>query len=296
MNVWPFAAALGAVFVVSLLWPKRRNRNSTAYAGKRIAITGASSGLGEEIAYKYAAMGAKLALGARREDKLNIVAQKCQALGAEDVIVIKTDFSVELECKKFIEIIIQKWKGIDILYLNAGKGAQFPIDQAKDGKNFREIFDTNVYGCVNTTIYALPHLLRDHSQIVVISSLLGKVWGPTRAAYSASKHALEGFFNSLRCEVNNKITITMIYPGFFLSEIHDNLLNAEGNIIQNVKRNTKQFMSTEEAARITIDAAEDKKRECLMSFNPLTKILIPMAPSIIDRIASNSVRSAVKHD
>jgi len=88
----------------------------------------------------------------------------------------------------------------------------------------------------------------------------------------------------------------MIYPGFFLSEIHDNLLNAEGNIIQNVKRNTKQFMSTEEAARITIDAAEDKKRECLMSFNPLTKILIPMAPSIIDRIASNSVRSAVKHD
>jgi len=296
VGIWPIAVA-GVVISASLFWPKRRNRSPTAYAGKRIVITGASSGLGEELAYKYAALGASLVLGARREDKLNTVAQKCKTLGAGDVLSIKADFSIEADCKRFIETIIQKWQGFDILILNAGIGGQFRVEDVKDGSNFKEIFNTNVYGYVNTTIYALPHLLKNKGQIVAISSLLGKSWGPTRSAYSASKHALDGFFNSLRCEVDNRITITTIYPGFFISELHSKLLNEEGSKIQNVKRDLSQFMSVEEATRLTLDGIEDKRRELVMTYvgHPIIRILSVVFPSAVDKIVIRKIKSSLQY-
>jgi len=296
VGMWPIVVA-GVVIAASLFWPKRRNRSPAAYAGKRIVITGASSGLGEELAYRYATLGASLVLGARREDKLNTVSQKCKILGAGDVLSIKADFSIEADCKRFIETIVQKWQGFDILILNAGISGQFKVEDVKDSSNFKEIFNTNVYGYVNTTIYALPHLLKNKGQIVAISSLLGKVWGPTRSAYSASKHALDGFFNSLRCEVDNKITITLIYPGFFISEIHDKLLNADGSKIQNVKRDLSQFMSLEEATRLTLDGIEDKRRELVMTplGHPIIRMLLIIYPNLVDKIAIRKVKASIQY-
>jgi len=271
---------------------------SKKYSSKRIIITGASSGIGAELAYQYAALGAKIALSARREDKLATVCEKCKTLGAQDILVIRTDVSVEADCKNLIERVIKQWDGIDILILNAGRGGLFRLEEVKDGTAHKQLMETNYLGCVYPTIYALPHLRKVKGAIVVISSIAGLVWSPYRTAYSSTKHALTGFFNSLRCEIPaSELQITMVYPGFVLSEFHESALNKNYQKTGTVQRTPGQFMSAQECVRIIIDGVASKKRDIVMTnFGKASVYMSILWPSMVDKLAVRAVNKALKHE
>jgi len=272
--------------------------SSKKYAGKRIIITGTSAGIGAELAYQYSAMGAKVALSARREDKLVAVSEKCKSLGAQDTLVIKTDVSVETDCKNLIDTVVKQWGGIDILILNAGRGALFKLEDAKNGLVYKELMETNYLGCVYPTIYALPYLRKNKGTIVVISSVAGLLWLPFRTAYSSTKHALVGFFNSLRLEVpSNELQITMAYPGFVYSDFHESAVNKNNEKIGVVQRTAGEFMVTKECARLIIQGVESKKRDIVMTamgrFGRYASVLYP---ALVDKFATRAATKGLKHE
>lgn len=202
------------------------NFSTSRGAGKVVVVSGASSGIGKEISLLYAKQSARLVLSARRQDRLESVAESCMKAGAENVEVVVCDVSNENDCKNMIERAVTSYGGLDILVLNAGVGQSFFLEAMKPDVNIRQFMDVNYYGCVYPTIAALPHLQKSVNEgggkIGVISSVGGLVPFPRQTLYNASKYALFGFFDSLRMELQSKqskISITMICPGFVKTEI-----------------------------------------------------------------------------
>ena len=163
-------------------------------------ITGASTGIGEELAYQLARQGAHLVLASRRVDELERVADKVRALGTR-TSVVACDVAIEKDCKHLIEFAVAEFGGIDTIVLNAGMTMWAKFADIKDMSIIERIMQVNFMGAVYCTHYALPHLQKSRGRIVGVSSLTGLVGVPTRTAYAASKHAMRGFFDSLRIEL-----------------------------------------------------------------------------------------------
>lgn len=264
------------------------------FKGKVVVLTGASSGIGEYLAYELASKGSKLLLVARRADLLSNVASRCKDLGAQKVEICIADVGEQSENKNIIETAVKTFGRLDALILNAGRGSLKRFDDITedDLQSYREIMDVNYWSCVWASYYALRHLRESKGVIVAISSLAGKVGPPARTGYAPTKHALQGFFNSLRCEVGSDIGITLICPGFVMSQIHDRALGVRGG---SVAREQGSFMATDECARIVVQAVEQGKREEVMT--PIGKVgvmLQPFIPSILDAIASKKAVAALK--
>lgn len=178
-----------------------------------IVITGASSGMGKELTYRYAQRGARIVIGSRSIDVLKEIAADCNAKYPHSkVIPVKTDVTIEKECKNLIETAVKHFERIDILILNAGISAHAQFEDVPDMEIFHQLMNTNFFGYVYPTKYALPYLKEHHGQIVVMSSYSGEVGICYRSGYCASKFAVTGFFESLRMEVGDKIDITIICP------------------------------------------------------------------------------------
>ncbi|CAH3150295.1 unnamed protein product [Porites lobata] len=202
--------------------------------GKVVWITGASSGIGEHLAYRLAQCGCKLVLSARRRDELERVKNQCLDVASkifpltfeEDFLVLPldvTDFPTHEDCP---ETVIKHFGKIDFLVNNAGL-AQMGSSVASSLDVDQAVMKVNVLGAISLTKAVLPHMVHNKSgQIVVVSSASGKcAAGPNTAAYGASKHALQGFFNSLRSEVHShNIGITLVCPGLVYSNILRNAL------------------------------------------------------------------------
>ncbi|KAL4559808.1 hypothetical protein LXL04_031954 [Taraxacum kok-saghyz] len=180
-------------------------------AGKVVLITGASSGIGEHLAYEYAKHGASLALVARREELLATVAGKAKELGAPEAIVIKADVSKIQDCKRLVDETINHF--VDCLINNAGILKIGLFEDEGCINDYTSIMDVNYWGSVNATHFALPHLRKCKGRIVVISSTGGWFNMPGISVYNASKVAQQSFFETLRIEVASDIGITMVTPG-----------------------------------------------------------------------------------
>ena len=163
-------------------------------------ITGASTGIGEALAYQLAAKGAHLVLSARRVDELERVADKVREIGktiGSRVTVIACDVAKAEDCKRLIDETVSEFGGIDTIVLNAGMTMWAKFADIKDMAIVERIMQVNYMGAVYCTHYALPHLTAARGRIVGVASLTGLVGVPTRTAYAASKHAMRGFFDSL---------------------------------------------------------------------------------------------------
>jgi len=277
-------AIVAAFFIKKLVFrPKRIN-----YKGKVVVITGASSGIGEQLALQYAKKGAKLVLAARRVDRLNALIDKCNSLGGE-TIAVPTDVSNQADCKNLIEATIQKFKTIDLLLLNAGQGCLFKFAEVTDLKAYKETMDINYWGCVYLTLYALNDLRKAKGQIVVISSLASKYPSPRRTGYAPTKAAVNAFFNNLHMEEPD-IGVTIVCPGFVVTELHDKAHSATA-----IQRETSSFMTAEKCAQITIDAASTRKREEVMTLlGKIGKYVTVFAPGLADYVAKLKAESAIK--
>ncbi|CAI9265186.1 unnamed protein product [Lactuca saligna] len=173
-------------------------------AGKVTLITGASSGIGEYLAYEYAKRGARLALVARRKEQLEVVAERARELGSPEVIVIFADVSKLDDCKRFVDETIHHFGTLDHLVNNAG--VCYVQDQ-RCSSDYISLMDINFWGSVYTTQFALPHLRNNKGKIVVISSCAGWFATPKLGICCANKAALIRYFETLRVEVGSDIRV-----------------------------------------------------------------------------------------
>ena len=256
-------------------------------------ITGASTGIGEELAYQLTDQGAILVLTARRVTELERVAENVRAKGANGtkVIVVSADVAVQADCKKIIDAAIAAFGRIDTLVLNAGMTMWAKFEDIADVEIISHIMQVNYMGSVYCTHFALPHLQASGGRIVGIASLTGLVGVPTRTGYAASKHAMRGFFDSLRIELeDSSVSVTMIYPGFVATGIRENATGADGKPALIDPVDQSGVMSVAECTRQIVKAIRLRKREVVMTLKgKLGQWLKLLAPSVIDGIARRAV-------
>ncbi len=263
-----------------------------AFRDNVVVLTGASSGIGEEMALQLAGDGARLVLAARDAAALEEVAAEVRRRGGE-AAVVPTDVADEAQCRRLAERAVEAFGRIDTLVNNAGIGMWARFDQVTDLSIFERTMRVNYLGSVWCTAYALPHLKRSRGRIVGISSLTGKTGVPTRSGYAASKHAMTGFFDSIRIELaDDGVTVTTIHPGFVRTPIRARALGGDGAALGegNSPVREKEVMSVEECARITLAAAAARKREVVMT--PRAKLgmwLKLISPAAVDRIARRAI-------
>ncbi|KAK4734896.1 hypothetical protein R3W88_009157 [Solanum pinnatisectum] len=193
--------------------------HSEDVAGKVVVITGASSGIGEHLAYEYARRGACLTIAARREKSLLEVAERAFDLGASDVLVVPADVSNVDDCRRIVDRTISHFGRLDHLVNNAGVTAVALFEEIEDFTNFRSIMDINFWGSIYMTKFAIPYLRRSEGRIIVLSSAASWIPAPRMSLYAASKAAMTLFFEALRIEFGRDIKLTLVTPGYVESEM-----------------------------------------------------------------------------
>lgn len=198
------------------------------FKNKTVWITGASSGIGKAFAIAFSNNGANLILSARNEEKLIEVKEACK--DPSKVEVLPLDLADHDTFNSKVKLAVNFFDGVDILINNGGISQRsFGVDT--DLSVDKKIFDVNYFGTISLTKELLPYFVSNKKgQIVVISSIMGKIGTQLRTAYAGSKHALHGFFDSLRAEVFDKnITVTIICPGYINTDVSRNALTADGS-------------------------------------------------------------------
>lgn len=225
-------------------------------------ITGGSSGIGRSLVLKYASEGYAVAFTGRNASRMNEVVEK---LDGKPCLALELDASNEDDNKKMVEETINKFGRLDVLVCNAGVSMRALFEDI-DLKVFRQLMDINFYGAIYATKFALPHLLKSKGMIVAISSINGLRSTPARSAYTSSKFAVQGFFESLRTEVMTRgVHVLVVCPGFTSSNIRNAALTADGKSQGESPRNEKEMMSPEEVAERTFQAAKKNKRDLILT-------------------------------
>jgi short-subunit dehydrogenase len=259
---------------------------------KVIAITGASKGIGAELARQLAARGAKLVLAARSEKELEGVAADCRKAGAS-VVTVKADVTSERDCQAIVSGAMVAFGRLDAFVNNAGATMWARFDEIDDMSILKRLMEVNYMGSVYCTRHALPHLKQSKGLIVGISSLAGRTGVPTRTGYSAAKHAMTGFFDSLRIELaGSGVDVTMIYPGFVATGIRENATGPDGKPIMVSPVKEGEVMSVEDCVRRIVTAMERREREVVMTARGKIGLFLKLfAPSLIDRMAKRAVET-----
>jgi short-subunit dehydrogenase len=233
----------------------------------------------------------RLVLAARDESRLHVVAEECRAKGAE-ALVAPTDVTAPEQCRTLVERALARFEGIDALVNNAGMSMWARFDEVEDLSVFEALMRVNYLGSVYPTYYALPELKRRGGQIVCVASLAGLTGVPTRTGYAASKHAMIGFFDSLRVELRGTgVSVTVVAPDFVVSEIHRRSLGPAGQPLGGTPMQESKIMTTEACARMILDAMAGRRRLVVGSLRgKVGRWARLVSPALIDRIAERAVR------
>jgi short-subunit dehydrogenase len=267
----------------------------TSLAGRRIILTGASEGIGRALALALAAQGARVALAARDAARLEALARECRAHGSTkggETLVVPTDIANEVDCGWLVETTLQNFGGIDIVIHNAGITMWSRFDAISDLEIFERLMQVNYLAPVRLTSLALPHLKQSKGLLVAVASLAGLTGVPERSGYAASKHALIGFFDSLRIELRGTgVDVSVIAPDFVVTEIHKRAIGPDGEPLGVSPMKTGKIMSAEDCARRIVRALRKRERLVVMSARgKIGRWLKLFAPSLIDRIAERAIR------
>ncbi len=258
--------------------------NNAGYFKDKVAIvTGASSGIGLATASLLARYQAKVVLAARSQDKLEAL---CQELSQySDVISVRTDVSVEDDCRNLIEQTVKRFGHIDILINNAGISMR-AMFRDLDLNVIRRLMDVNFWGTVYCTKYALPYLLETKGSVVGVISTAGYKGLPGRTGYSASKFAINGFLDTLRSEHLYDGLHVMIYaPGFTSSNIRKTALMADGSQQGETPREEGKMMTSEKVGLIMLNHIRKRSRRATLTFtSKLLLVLTRLFPTITDHM------------
>src|SRR5690349_141861 len=258
---------------------------------KRVILTGASEGIGRALALALAARGARLALAARDRERLETLAQECRALGGE-ARALPTDVTNAQDCEWLVEETVKAFGGIDVVIHNAGITMWSRFDALQDLSILERIMEVNYLAPARLTSLSLPHLKQSKGLLVAVAGLAGLTGVPERSGYAASKHAMIGFFDSLRIELDGSgVDVSVIAPDFVVSEIHKRAIGPDGEPLGESPMVKTKIMTAEECARRITRAIDKRERQVLMSTRgKLGRWLKLLAPSLIDRIAAKAIR------
>ena len=260
------------------------------FSGEVIVITGASSGIGRALAEELAAQGPKLVLAARNVERLEAAADACRRRGAE-AIAVPTDVTSQAQCAALIEAAIARFGRLDVLVNNAGRAMWARFDQLADASVIEDLMRVNFLGGVYCTHAALEHLKQSRGLIVALASISGLTGVPLLSGYAASKHAIIGFFESLRIELaESGVGVTIAAPDFVQSEILERATGKDGLPLDHSPLEQSKLMTAEACARRIVRAMAGRRRLVFTSqrsaFARWGKLL---APKLVDRISRRAV-------
>jgi short-subunit dehydrogenase len=217
------------------------------FENKVVWITGASSGIGEALAYQFSAAGARLILSSRRMEELDRVRNGCQNPGL--VRQLTLDLLNNESLKNKSTEAIAAFGHIDIMVHNAGI-SQRSLVADTSMETHRRVMELDYFSYVELTSYLLPHFLeRKSGHFVVMSSVMGKLGTPMRSSYAAAKHALHGFFDCLRAEIaSSQIKVTLLTPGYVRTNISLNALRGDGSKLGIMAANIQHGLAPDQAA------------------------------------------------
>jgi short-subunit dehydrogenase len=255
--------------------------------GKVVVITGASSGIGKALAYKFAAEGSKVMLAARNAEKLKEIVNDINNKGGEAAYCV-TDVKQENDCKGMILSAVVRFGGVDILINNAGISMRALFKDLKLDV-LKNLMDVNFWGAVYSTKHAFPYILKSKGSIVAISSIAGLTGLPARSGYSSSKFALRGFMETLRVEnMKTGVHVLMVYPGFTASNIRNTALTADGSQQGESPRDEGKMMTAEQVANHVYKAVVKRKRSIVLtSEGKITAFISKFFPSLMDKLVYN---------
>ena len=255
-----------------------------------VVLTGASRGIGRELALQLAGQGARLALSARDAAALEEVAAECRKRGGE-AVAIPADVAEEPQCAALVARSVEAFGRIDTLINNAGISMWALFDQITDLSIFERIMTVNYLGSVWCTWHALPHLKKTRGRLVAVSSMTGKTGVPTRSGYAASKHAMMGFFDTLRIELaESGVTVTIACPDFVATEIRERAFGPDGRPLEKSPVQEGKVMTAETCARLILEGAARRERELILSGRGKIGLWLKLlSPSLIDRIARKAI-------
>ena len=230
----------------------------TKIKGSVVWLTGASSGIGEQLAYQLAAKGAKLILSARRKEELDRVKKACNSETVETLTIdLEDSFSLKQRSKEVNTL----FGDVDILINNGGISQRDTILNTSLDVD-RKLMEVNYFGSITLSKTLLPKMVeRKNGHHVVITSTVGIINTPFRSGYGASKHALHGFYDVLRAEHHqDNIKVTIILPGYIKTNISYNALVGDGSHQNKMDPGQESGMSPEKCARLIIKAIESNKQ------------------------------------
>lgn len=249
--------------------------------GAAVLVTGASSGIGEATALAFARKGARLAICARRFDRLEAVARRCRAAGAPEVVVRVADVGRPAEARGFVTAALSIFDSIDVLVNNAGVGWRGRFQDMPESE-LTEMLHTNVLGVMLATQVALPSMLANNAGVIVnVASVVGFRAAPYSAAYSASKHALVGLSHALRGELSGTgVKVCVIYPGttdtgFFKKDRPD------GPIVHSPSR----------VARAIVRTARWPRRDVIVLPYRIAHLMEPIFGGLLDHVLGEARRA-----
>jgi len=262
-----------------------------SFAGRTVLITGASEGIGRALALALAAQRARLALNARNATRLAEAAAACADLGA-DVLPLPGDVARQDDCAHLVAQTVARFGALDVLVNNAGFTMWSRFDAITDLGVFQRLLATNYLGAVYMTAAALPHLKRTRGLIVAIASIAGLTGVPERTGYAASKHAMVGFFESLRIELaGSGVDVTIVAPDFVVSEIHRRAIGPDGAPLGHSPMQQSHIMSADECAALIVGAMRRRQRMLITSARGrLSRWARLIAPALVDGIAARAIR------
>lgn len=227
-------------------------------ADRLVWITGASSGIGEALAYTLSRRGANLVLSSRREDALQSVREQCAR--PDDHVVQTLDLAEPASLEAAADTVQETVGPVDVLVNNAGISQRGTAAET-DMSVVRKIMEVNFFGAVALAKAVLPGMKhRERGHIAVVSSVVGKFSTPLRSTYSASKHALHGWFEGLRAEVcDDNIGVSMVCPGFVRTNVSANSLTSEGRPLGHAAQ--EKGIPPGECATAIADAIEEDRAE-----------------------------------
>jgi len=241
-------------------------------------VTGASSGIGEALAKELSKQGAKVIISARREEALKKVKADCT--NSDNVAILTLDLMDIASFEAKVKEALSFFGAIDILYNNGGI-SQRSMAMETSLEVDRRIMEIDYFGTIALTKAVLPHMIEQQSgHVITTSSLVGKFGSPWRSSYAAAKHALHGFFDSIRTELyNDNIKFTMVCPGFIKTEISVNALGADGKPTGEMDNAQANGMPAAECAKRMIAATKNEKLEVVIGgsekFGVLLKRILP---------------------
>ena len=251
------------------------------FTDKVILVTGGTDGIGKALVNELMQQGAKVVACGRNYDKLY---QLQTIYAGKPLLALSADVSNESDCKQLVQQTIKIYGKLDVLINNAGISMRALFSETSLD-TLHKVMDTNFWGAVYCTKYALPYLVKQQGTVVGISSIAGYRGLPGRSGYSASKFALQGWMEAIRTELmDTGVNVMWVCPGFTRSNIRNAALNKDSQPQGETPLDESSLMSPEECALHILTAVEKRKRTLILTRQGKETVLINrLLPSFTDK-------------